>query len=94
MEYAEGGSLYDCLLIFSCLLCWFVIRFCVTVLHNSDFNYSTPQAMYWLYQCSKGVEYLHKMRIVHRDLKSPKYVVLSLCFVTTIFDTLICIKIL
>ncbi|XP_062510377.1 mitogen-activated protein kinase kinase kinase 7-like [Corticium candelabrum] len=41
------------------------------LLHNSDFNYSTPQAMYWLYQCSKGVEYLHKMRIVHRDLKSP-----------------------
>eukprot|EP00118_Oscarella_pearsei_P019177 m.202262 g.202262 ORF g.202262 m.202262 type:complete len:616 (+) comp39608_c0_seq19:20-1867(+) len=41
------------------------------LLHSSDVHYSTAQAMYWLCQCAKGVAYLHKERLVHRDLKSP-----------------------
>ncbi|XP_065175330.1 mitogen-activated protein kinase kinase kinase 7-like isoform X2 [Sycon ciliatum] len=43
------------------------------VLHNEShqIRYTTAHALSWMLQCARGVEYLHGIKLVHRDLKSP-----------------------
>ncbi|KAF7267700.1 hypothetical protein GWI33_019092 [Rhynchophorus ferrugineus] len=50
------------------------------VLHKSRVAYSMAHAMSWVYQCAKGVEYLHSMKpkpLIHRDLKPPNLLLIN-----------------
>ncbi|XP_044272362.1 mitogen-activated protein kinase kinase kinase 7-like [Tribolium madens] len=48
--------------------------------HAPNVHYTMANAMAWLYQCAKGVEYLHGMKpkpLIHRDLKPPNLLLIN-----------------
>ncbi|XP_022916776.2 mitogen-activated protein kinase kinase kinase 7-like isoform X1 [Onthophagus taurus] len=65
------------------------------LLHGSKCHYNLGHAMSWVYQCAKGVEYLHLMKptpLIHRDLKPPNLLLfknrlhLKICDFGTVAD--------
>ncbi|KAK3741813.1 hypothetical protein QZH41_010450, partial [Actinostola sp. cb2023] len=87
MEYAEGGSLYNCKYLI------LPISYILHILYMTGLNamllffavlhwqklspapiYTVSHVMSWALQCAQGVEYLHGIKpkaIIHRDLKPP-----------------------
>ena len=47
------------------------------VLRYKDHNILPPQVVGWSRQIANGMQFLHSHRIIHRDLKSPKYVMFT-----------------
>ncbi|XP_063916019.1 mitogen-activated protein kinase kinase kinase 7-like isoform X2 [Zophobas morio] len=48
--------------------------------HAPNVHYTMANAMAWLHQCAKGVEYLHGMKpkaLIHRDLKPPNLLLIN-----------------
>ncbi|XP_043215086.1 mitogen-activated protein kinase kinase kinase 7-like [Amphibalanus amphitrite] len=49
-----------------------------SVLHSDPKpTYNAGHAIWWCLQCAEGVQYLHEMRLVHRDLKPPNLLLLD-----------------
>ena len=44
----------------------------------------------WAKQIADGMNYLHNHKIIHRDLKSPKYVILSCNMICDLLQTEMC----
>ena len=47
------------------------------VLRYKDHNILPPQVVGWSRQIASGMQFLHSHPIIHRDLKSPKYVMFT-----------------
>ena len=47
------------------------------VLRYKDHNILPPQVVSWSRQIASGMQFLHSHRIIHRDLKSSKYIMFT-----------------
>ena len=89
LEYMEMGSLYDGKLLSLFRILIFLAIYSEGKFANKPLTYGLDRALSFMHNAACGIQRLHELKILHRDIKPAKYGFPSTVFYYNIFSILL-----